>query len=317
MIVECPGCQSRYDVTGRPAGTRARCRCGTVFTLPAPTAEAAALTCPNCGAPVAPDASSCQYCRVALLVRACPRCFARIFQGYEHCPHCGADVSTPAQANPDGSARKRDCPRCAGTPQDLMAHLVGGVLLDECPACHGVWLDSAAVDRVLRERGEEANHVLKEMSAPASDLAVADASAAPIDPGTAAIEQQAIPEPSILTTPGATRVYISCPDCGTVMNRVNFARRSGIIVNVCRNHGTWFDDSELPRVIEFVLKGGVEESARKDARQALEDARRARSEAEAARYAASTADLTRPFDSYDRRFDLFGTALGSIARLLK
>ena len=34
MIVECPGCHSRYDVTGRPPGTRARCRCGSVFLLP-------------------------------------------------------------------------------------------------------------------------------------------------------------------------------------------------------------------------------------------------------------------------------------------
>lgn len=316
MIVECPGCKSRYDVTGRPAGTRARCRCGTVFTLPAPGTEAVVLTCPNCGAPVGPHASSCQYCRAELLVRACPRCFARIFQGYDHCPHCGAEVATPARANPDGTARKRDCPRCAGDPQLLMAHLIGGVLLDECPTCHGVWLDSAAVDRVLRERGEEANHVLKEMSAPASELAVADATG-PIDPGTAAIERQATPEPAILTTPVPMRVYISCPDCGTTMNRVNFARRSGIIVDVCRDHGTWFDDTELPRVIEFVLKGGVEESARKDAQQALEDARRARAEAEATRLVTSTTAMGRPFDTYDRRFDLFGNALGAIARLLK
>ena len=32
----------------------------------------------------------------ALLVRACPRCFARIFHGHTHCPHCGVTVTEPA-----------------------------------------------------------------------------------------------------------------------------------------------------------------------------------------------------------------------------
>ena len=43
MIVECSGCHLRYDVTGRPPGTQARCRCGTVFVLPPPPAEAQAM----------------------------------------------------------------------------------------------------------------------------------------------------------------------------------------------------------------------------------------------------------------------------------
>ena len=42
------------------------------------------------------------------------------------------------------------------------------------------------------------------------------------------------------------------------MNRINFARCSGVIVDVCRGHGTWFDASELREIVEFIRGGGLE-----------------------------------------------------------
>ena len=44
------------------------------------------------------------------------------------------------------------------------------------------------------------------------------------------------------------------------MNRINFARCSGVIVDVCKGHGTWFDRDELSRIIEFIRAGGLESS---------------------------------------------------------
>ena len=289
MIVECPGCKSRYDVTGRPAGTRARCRCGTVFALPAPTASAHQLNCPNCGAGVAPTSHGCEFCRAELLVRACPRCFARIFHGHHHCPHCGVEVVTPAQADLDGGTHPRRCPACDSAP-DMTARLVGGVLLDDCGACHGIWLDVAAVERVVRERGAESLAPLRELG-----------QSAPV-PGA--------PAPAA----APRRMYIKCPDCGAVMNRVNFGRRSGIIVDVCRGHGTWFDSTELPRVIAFVMGGGLEEAQRRQLEEMKQEARRARAEAEAA--GSAGAILSRPVEHHDPHLDLFGAALTSIVRLL-
>jgi len=309
MIVECPGCKSRYDVSGRPAGTRARCRCGTVFALPEPEGAAGALSCPNCGAMVETGGHQCQFCRAELLMRACPRCFARIFHGHSHCPHCGVTVDVPAHANPDGSTTARQCPSCAaGAAQSLLARLVGDVLLDECPECHGVWLDSAALDRVVRERREKSLSTLRQMTPPAPGLAGA---AQPQESAGApqATTQGAAPMPG---QPPGRRLYINCPDCGQGMNRVNFARRSGVILDVCRGHGTWFDATELERVVDFVMKGGVEESQRREIEDLREQARRAAADAEAARSrAAWSADAT-----YEPRVDLFGAALGLIGRLL-
>ena len=57
------------------------------------------------------------------------------------------------------------------------------------------------------------------------------------------------------------------------MNRKNFALRLGIIVDVCREHGTWFDANELHRIVEFIRQGGLTQ-AREVEKQDLESARR-------------------------------------------
>ena len=60
--------------------------------------------------------------------------------------------------------------------------------------------------------------------------------------------------------------YRPCPTCQQLMNRKNFGGASGIIVDVCARHGTFFDAGELPRVLEFVRRGGLAQ-----ARAALEN----------------------------------------------
>ena len=47
------------------------------------------------------------------------------------------------------------------------------------------------------------------------------------------------------------------------MNRVNFAKCSDVIVDVCKGHGTWFDKDELRQIVEFIRGGGMEQSREK------------------------------------------------------
>lgn len=54
--------------------------------------------------------------------------------------------------------------------------------------------------------------------------------------------------------------YVPCPVCDVLMNRTNFGRRSGVILDVCRNHGTWFDAEELRRVMAFISGGGLDKT---------------------------------------------------------
>lgn len=59
-------------------------------------------------------------------------------------------------------------------------------------------------------------------------------------------------------------VYRRCPVCEAMMARRNFARISGVILDSCPEHGTYFDHGELPDVVEFVRGGGLELAQRKE-----------------------------------------------------
>ena len=276
-------------MSGRPPGTRARCRCGTVFTLPEPEEQAGQLSCPGCGANVAPSARECEFCDAALLVKACPRCFARIFHGARHCNHCGAQVDIPAAANADGRASRRRCPSCDdGT--ELEGRLAGETLLDECTSCHGLFLDAAALERVIRER-----------RAP-SVQQVAGVAGTGESAGGGPVRRSA-----------GRAMYIKCPDCETVMNRKNFGRSSGIIVDSCRAHGTWFDADELPRVIQFVASGGL---SRAQARAAEDESERARQARVSARIAEMRAQRSLGEVPAERNAGIFGGILDAIGDIL-
>jgi hypothetical protein len=44
------------------------------------------------------------------------------------------------------------------------------------------------------------------------------------------------------------------------MLRRNFRRASGVILDVCREHGTWLDADEIEEIAGFILSGGAPSS---------------------------------------------------------
>ena len=193
--------------------------------------QAETLKCPNCGAAVSSDSPRCQFCESKLATVACPSCFAMMFIGSRHCPHCGAAaVETKAAA-----LSTLKCPKCR---IDMLAITLGGSAMHECETCGGLWLDVAPFQKLCTDR-EEQSAVLG-LASPATGHQM--------DPAAAPIKVR----------------YFPCPQCSQLMNRMNFARCSGVIVDVCRGHGTWFDASELRAIIEFIRGGGLELSRQKE-----------------------------------------------------
>ena len=251
MIVECPGCRVRYDLSGRRAGARVRCRCGTGFAVPRPSAQAGVLQCVACGAPAAPDQSSCSYCNAVLAVIACPSCFGRVHVGAEHCVHCGAELLVGARPDP-ALIPVRACPRCE-IRSDLAPRLVADTLLDECRRCGGVWVESKVFESLVKNRDQQAR--LEAAAPPETTL---DPIRPPASVRSVASRSQ--------------REYIPCPDCRQLMNRKNFGAVSGVLVDICKPHGIWFDAGELGRIVQFVARGGLVESrARQRAEQQDEE----------------------------------------------
>jgi Zn-finger nucleic acid-binding protein len=54
--------------------------------------------------------------------------------------------------------------------------------------------------------------------------------------------------------------YIPCVRCGKLMNRKNFRRISGVIIDECSRHGVWLDRGELEKIQLFIADGGLEKS---------------------------------------------------------
>ncbi len=144
------------------------------------------------------------------------------------------------------------CPRCGAAMESIA---VGGVNLRECPRCEGLWCDVEALRTICESRDMQG-------------AVIADARQDQMG-GDEAIE--------------AKVRYLPCPACQQLMNRVNFAGCSGVIVDVCGGHGTWFDRDELRRVAEFIQSGGMEKSRALQ----LEDFKEAEGRARAAQFEAA------------------------------
>lgn len=205
--------------------------------------QAEILRCPNCGAPAAADAARCAYCRSALARVSCPHCFKLLFQGAAFCPHCG----TPRSRTDAIDGRSTPCPACKGRMRWVK---VGTTDLLECDACDGTWMEASAFERLCADRESQAgmlNHTPSDAPAPA-------------------VSQKAL---------DAVR-YRPCPRCGKLMNRLNFGRLSGAVIDVCRGHGTFLDRGELHQVVRFILDGGFDRVRRVEREELIEEQRRLR-----------------------------------------
>jgi Zn-finger nucleic acid-binding protein len=182
------------------------------------------LSCPMCGAPASSDATQCEHCGARLATVACPSCFGMIFQGAKFCSHCGARVDRTEVAG----AAAHLCPRCQSSMQPIT---LGKTNLDECPHCEGLWADAASLQQICTDREQQA--AVLGMAAP--------------------VQNEPLPLETHIR-------YLPCPVCRKLMNRVNFANCSHVVVDVCKAHGTWFDKDELRRIVEFIRGGGLEQA---------------------------------------------------------
>lgn len=228
-----------------------------------------------CGAAASSDATRCEHCGARLATVACPSCFGMIFVGAKFCSHCGAKVDRK-EAVPTA----KQCPRCHVS---LDAVVVGKVQLLECSRCEGIWADVDSFQQICTDREEQA--ALLGVAAPL-----------PVDDNNKLEVVR----------------YIPCPVCNKLMNRVNFAHCSHVVVDVCKAHGTWFDKDELRRIVEFIRAGGFDK-AREMEMEELERQRRALETARSVGDAdLGTAALTAP--KYDA-VDLGLSAAGSLLKL--
>jgi Zn-finger nucleic acid-binding protein len=170
------------------------------------------------------------------------------------CLGCGARVSDGApcacelvgdnpyrDAAPTSRAVLGACPRCACS---LTQVDYADTQLEECDRCGGVFVEAWILDRLVAAR--EARISL------------------------------AIALPLRTLKPERVVRYVKCPRCSMQMNRKIFGRHSGVVVDVCKEDGIWFDSGELAAVLEFIEKGGLERARESELKERAEQQRKER-----------------------------------------
>lgn len=148
----------------------------------------------------------------------------------KHCPFCGAVVprSSPGEESP------LPCPRCDSALDRIT---VGKHLLHECTQCGGLWVDKNSFQDICT-REEEQEAVL----------------------GFRFEQNRKAEKPKLKRK----RAYIPCPVCGKLMNHRNFSHCSGVILDLCRDHGGWFDKRELQEIVAFIRAGGLKKARERE-----------------------------------------------------
>lgn len=103
--------------------------------------------------------------------------------------------------------------------------LLGDTDLLECDRCHATWVDADTFERICA------------------------------DSATQAAVLQRWPSPPAI--PGPVQ-YRRCLVCRQIMNRLNFGRISGTVIDVCKGHGTFLDAGELHQIVVFIQGGGLD-----------------------------------------------------------
>lgn len=163
----------------------------------------------------------------------CSNCSAPLPAGSITCTYCGSrndiDLKGVNYFTTHEAESARTCPRCSIPLKTIDLQLDGRFLIERCNECLGLFFDPGELEALLQATVTNVYTINRKQL---DSLSNARQSA----------------------EYGIT--YVKCPVCGTVMSRVNFGARSGVIVDRCPEHGIWLDGGELRKLFEWTKAGG-------------------------------------------------------------
>ncbi|HJZ92204.1 MAG TPA: zinc ribbon domain-containing protein [Gemmataceae bacterium] len=244
LLVECPDCHRQYDATRRRVGSRFRCHCGHLVQVHRPEGhDARVVRCSACGATRTEGEPRCPYCDSEFTLHerdlntVCPHCLARVSDQARFCHYCGTNLVPEHDA---GADTKLLCPACQDGHRLVSRQIGDHVMVLECGRCAGFWMEH----EVFRRQVELA----RSDALPAGTL---------MDSPQRVAARVGLPAGSVAGERGS--FYRPCPVCRDLMNRRNYGQDSGVILDMCKEHGLWFDADELARVLAWVRAGGGRE----------------------------------------------------------
>jgi Zn-finger nucleic acid-binding protein len=167
------------------------------------------IRCPECGAPLSPAAA-----KSAVVCAQCGTTSEPAAKGPEKIVQTVVVERVVVRDAAGGVPAATPCPRCA---VGLFAVRTKDVMVSGCGVCGGIWLDNAGTVAITKR----------------------------VDPQISSLAARAEMNAPMRGSPGTQP--IDCPICQKQMKRVNAAQLADL--DVCAEHGTWFDPGELRRVM--------------------------------------------------------------------
>jgi len=169
----------------------------------------------------------------------CKHCSAPLPSKSIICEYCGVRNDIELKRKNIGAKlpkSKRTCPDCLVFLDSIDIGKNNRFIIEKCGRCFGLFFDNHELERLLEERLEKSYWIDKHK--------------------LHSLLQHPLHKDHL--------VYRRCPECHKMMQRKNYLNRSGVIMDVCVNHGLWLDAGELKQIQEWTALGG-KTNALKDA----------------------------------------------------
>jgi len=212
----------------------------------------------------------------------CSHCSAPLPKSGIICSYCGTrndidlkDSKKTVNINPN---EIRWCPICKTHLKTINVGKKTPLHIERCSECYGIFFDINELESMIE------NSVKGSRDVDLIKLAKISENPRHID---------------VLT-------YRKCPVCKKTMQRKNFMKRSGVITDVCVDHGVWLDSGELRHILEWVKTGGMQKAKKENKINEDYSKKRVNPEyAKAKAYEDSRYTRDNEFDVFDILEDMF------------
>ncbi|WDE97064.1 hypothetical protein PQO03_03725 [Lentisphaera profundi] len=166
--------------------------------------------------------SNCQNCGAALPPNnsVCTYCETRNFVDFNSYEKVGAQTQMS----------QRKCSLCKSIMETIDVGATSKSLqIEKCNACHSLFFDNGEVELMLEMYGKDPLSINRQRLQNLCELAVES---------------------------GDRKAYIPCPVCQQLMNKQLFGAKSAVVVDICHDHGLFFEPGEIRHLIEWKRAGG-------------------------------------------------------------
>ena len=127
---------------------------------------------------------------------------------------------------------ERVCPNCEVFLETLIIDEGKELYIEQCKHCYGIFLDYGELEAIMeREIIKSDKYDFEKVRQ--------------------ILDNPIVKEKSIK--------YKKCPECHTMMSRLNYKQKSGVIMDRCLRCGYWLDAGELRQIMEWAKLSGVQE----------------------------------------------------------